>query len=71
MLLFMLSISVFILSYFKRYAEMLWFGFFVAICSICLTVLDEALTSEEMAVIMTLEFFIMMITAWNLFKDGA
>ncbi len=70
-LLFLLSIGVFLLSYYRRYAELLWFGFFVSVCSLCITVTDTNLGSEEMAVIMTLEFFIMAITALNLFRNNA
>ena len=68
-LLFLLSISIFVLSFYRYYSEITWLSFFVSICSIAITVGDEALTLDETSVIVTLEFFIMLITGWKIFQN--
>jgi len=69
LVLFLLTIGVFILSFVVKRVEIQWLGFFVSICSIALTILDESITQEEMLVLVILAFFIMFMTGRKAFTN--
>ena len=69
MLLFLLSIGVFLLTFYMRKPEPLWLCFFISVCSTCLALLDESLSDDELMVLVSIEIFVMLTTSLKVFRN--
>ena len=71
MVLFLLSVGVFLVSFYIQRSEIVWLGFFISICSICLTIVDTTLGDDEVAALVAIELFVMLTTGWKAFQNKA
>lgn len=69
MVLFLLTMGVFLASFYLRKTEVQWLGMFISVCSIAMTLTDETLTSDEVTVLVILAFFIMILMGRNAFTN--
>lgn len=72
MVLFLLTIVVFLASFFIRRIEIQWLGMFVSVCSVAITLTDYSLSDNEVVILVVLCFFIMLLMAKNVYfnKSG-
>lgn len=69
MVLFLLTMGVFLASFYLRKVEVQWLGMFISVCSIAMTLTDESLTSDEVTILVILSFFIMLLMGRNAFTS--
>lgn len=69
MVFFLLTLGIYILTFVVKRVEMQWLGFFVAICSMCLTLTEETLDQNESIILVVLAFFIMLMTGRKAFMN--
>jgi len=67
MVLFLLTIGVFLASFYLRKVEVQWLGMFLSVCSIAMTLTDDTLANDEVTVLVILSFFIMLLMGRNAF----
>ncbi len=69
MVFFLLTLGIYILTFVVKRVEMQWLCFFVAICSMCLTLMEETLDQNESIILVVLAFFIMLMTGRKAFMN--
>lgn len=70
MVLFLLTIGVFLASFYLRKVEIQWLGMFLSVCSIAMTLTDATLTNDEMTILVILAFFVMLLMGRNAFMNN-
>ena len=71
MVLFLLTVGIFLASFYLRKIEVQWLGMFISICSIAMTLIDDSLSQNEVVVLVVIPFFIMLLMGWYAFTNKA
>ena len=69
MLLFILSVGIFLSTFYIKKVEVQWLAMFLAVCSIAITLLDSTLSNDEMTVLIIIPFFTMLLSGRNAFMN--
>ena len=69
MVLFLMTIGVYLASYYIKKVEVQWLGIFLSVSSIAVTLMDETLSMDETTVLIILPFFVMLLMGTQAFMN--
>ena len=70
LVLFIVTLSLFVIGLIVRRNPINWLAFFLSICSIGQTITDEALTETELVILIIPAFYVMLMSGWSAFSKG-
>lgn len=70
MLLFMLTVGLFVVSIIVKKNPINWLTFFVSICSVCQSISDMTLDDTDMVILIVPTFYILLMSGWSSFTKG-
>lgn len=69
LVLFLLTVGIFLASFYMRRVEVQWLGVFIAVCSIAISLVDETLQDDELTIMVIIPFFIMLMMGIRAYQN--
>ena len=70
LVLFVITLTLFVVGLIVRKNPIYWLAFFVSVCSIGQTITDYSLTETELVLLIIPAFYVLLMSGWSAFSNG-